>query len=186
MKKLITFLVFTLLIISSAYSQNWQEVTVSGITLRWATTSATELSVELSAATTGWVSVGFDPVMGMQGANIIIGYYASGSAEIRDDFGVAPTGHDADTNLGGTSDLTVDGGSESSGVTEIQFTIPLDSGDQYDKALVPGNSYLVMLAHGSNGADNFTSPHATRDTTTIEIQTMALDPETWGTVKTGF
>ena len=186
MRKVVVFLAAYSMLMGAVFAQNWQEVTVSGITLRWATTSATELSVELSAETTGWVAVGFDPVMGMQDANIIIGYHSSGSTEIRDDYGIAPTGHDADTNIGGTSDFSLDGGSESGGITEIKFTIPLDSGDQYDKVLVPGNSYLVMLAHGANGADDFTSPHAARDTTTIEITTLALDSKTWGTVKADF
>ncbi|MEN8208689.1 MAG: DOMON domain-containing protein [Candidatus Fermentibacteria bacterium] len=183
--------VFTVLSIAAVFSgvvvaQEWQEVNVSGFTLRWATTSATELSVELSAPTTGWVAVGFDPTAGMQNGNILIGYVSGASVYIRDDFGVAPTSHAADTSLGGTNDFTIDGGSESGGTTEIQFTIPLNSGDVYDRVLDPGNMYAVILARGQNGADDFTSYHAAYASTEIELLTLALEPDTWGRIKTGY
>jgi len=168
----------------AAIAQDWQEVNVSGFTLRWATISATELSVELSAPTTGWVAVGFDPTAGMQDANILIGYVASGITEIRDDFGIAPTSHTADTTLGGTNDFTIDGGSESGGTTEIQFTIPLNSGDQYDRELITGNMYTVILARGPDGADDFTTYHEAYASTQIELWALALDSDTWGRIKT--
>ncbi len=169
-----------------ALAQDWQELNVSGFTLRWATVSTTELSVELSAPTTGWIAVGFDPTQAMQNANILIGYVASGVPEIRDDFGIALTSHAADTTLGGTNDFAIDGGSESGGTTEIQFTIPLNSGDQYDRVLEPGNTYTVILARGFDGADNFTSPHSEFTSAQIELWSLALESDTWGRIKTSY
>ncbi|MBN2586321.1 MAG: hypothetical protein JXA64_09325 [Candidatus Fermentibacteraceae bacterium] len=172
-----------MLVTAAASAQFWQEVTVQGFTLRWATVTSNELSVELSYQTTGWVAVGFDPTMAMQDANIIIGYVSSGTPAIRDDFGVTASSHAADTLLGGTHDLVIDGGSEMGGVTEIRFTIPLDSGDSYDQPLVPGNTYTVILARSADGQDSFSAPHAFVTSTQIEILGLSLDEDTWGGMK---
>ena len=169
----------------SGASFAWQELEVSGFLLRWETQSGGNLAVELTGPTTGWVAVGFDPSVMMLDANIIIGYVSGGNAFIRDDFGWQTTSHRADTLLGGTDDVIIDGGSESGGETQIRFTIPLDSGDQYDKPLVPGNSYTVLLARGPNGADDFSTQHEFITTTTIDILPLSLQGSTWGRAKTG-
>lgn len=74
----------------------------------------------------------------MQDANIIIGYVSGSDVFIRDDYGSGPTAHQADTAGGGTEDLSDPGGTESGGVTEISFRIPLDSGDPRDRSLNGG------------------------------------------------
>lgn len=172
-----------LTVVLFAFAQDWQEITVEGFTLRWATVAGNNLAVELTAPTTGWVAVGFDPVQVMKDANILIGYFASNTASVRDDWGVGNTVHAADVSLGGTSNLTVDGGSESGGSTEIKFTIPLNSGDSYDKPLVIGSTYNVILARGFDGADNFDSPHSAAAFASITIPELALEPYTWAAVK---
>ena len=118
------------------------------------------LECVLSAATTGWVSVGFDPSSRMKDANFIIGYVSGGTATVRDDWGTASTSHAADTGLGGSSDVTVISGTETGGTTEITFRIPLNSGDQYDKPLSAGNTYRVILARGSS--DSYGTGHSAR------------------------
>jgi hypothetical protein len=164
-------------------AQGWQEIQHEGFTLRWATTGANELSVELSASTTGWVAVGFDPDSMMLGANIIIGYVSGSTAFLRDDYGSQPTSHRDDIVLGGTRNVTVDGGSESGGVTEIMFSIPMNSGDPYDKTLLAGSGYTVLLARGPAGADDFTTQHAFMTMTDIVIWGVGLDSSTWGSLK---
>ncbi len=181
MKMLLVSIV--LLAASFAFAQDWQEIVVDGFTLNWATVPGDLLSVKLSAPTTGWLSVGFDPSQAMLDANIIIGYVESSTAVLRDDFGWQMTSHRADTLLGGTHDLTVDGGSEAAGETEIQFTIPLNSGDSYDRELMIGNTYTVIFARSANGEDNFTAPHSVTASAQIEIPALALEPYSWAGVK---
>jgi hypothetical protein len=176
-------LIIALAVTAVVMAQAWQEITVDGFTLRWATVAGDNLAVELNAPTTGWVAVGFDPTQMMLNANIIIGYVASGTPSLRDDFGWQTSSHRDDTLLGGTSDVTVDGGFETGGSTEIHFTIPLDSGDAYDRVLVPGNTYTVILAMSADGEDNFTAPHAVVATSTINIEELSLDPQTWASIK---
>jgi PKD repeat protein len=147
----------------------YKEITSQGITLKWMVDGA-NLKVIVSAPTLGWVSAGFNPSQdNHKDANIIIGYVKSGTVYIQDNFGTAAFVHASDVSLGGTDNVTDATGTESSGVTEIGFTIPLDSGDPYDRALTPGQSYKVILAYGPNGADNFTSQHLGATIVTIQI-----------------
>ena len=146
----------------------FKTTTAGGITLKWKV-EGDDLQVKVSAATTGWVAVGFDPANRMQGANFIIGYVSGDDVFIRDDYGSGPTAHLSDTSAGGSDDVTDEGGTEADGTTEITFTIPLDSGDSLDRVLVEGSSYTVLLGRGPNGADNFTAQHGARTSTTITI-----------------
>jgi hypothetical protein len=175
--------ILVLAVAAAGSAQVWQEFTTEGFTLRWATVAGDNLAVQLNAPTTGWVAVGFNPTQMMLNANIIIGYVESDTPELRDDFGWRSTSHEDDTVLGGTSDITVDGGFETGGSTEIHFTIPLNSGDSYDRALVAGESYPVILARSGNGQNNFTAPHVLITTGSINIAELSLESETWASIK---
>ncbi len=148
--------------------EGWQTVTAEGISFGWRV-MGDSLEVELTGPTTGWVAAGFDPESMMNGSNLIIGYVSGGTVSVRDDWGTSQTQHESDVSLGGTDDVTVDGGSESDGETTIEFTIPLDSGDQYDRPLQEGDTYSVILAIGSDGADDFTSYHQTAAVVSLDI-----------------
>ena len=148
-------------------SDDYNTKTVNNITLQWKTDTLGNLLVKVSATTVGWVAVGFDPTAGMQDANIIIGYVLNDTAHIRDDFGTGLHAHVADTTIGGTDDVSDKAGTETGGVTEISFTIPLDSGDSRDRVLEVGQSYPVILAWGTD--DAFDLPHTVRVMTTIDI-----------------
>lgn len=141
----------------------------AGVTFHW-TNDAEYLYAALSAETTGWVAVGFDPENRMQGANYIYGYVTNGTAFVEDMFGVSPAGpgsHPADEDLGGENNVMEYAGSEEGGVTVIEFKIPIDSGDEYDKPLVPGETYRIVLAVGA--VDDLNSYHTGRGTSEITL-----------------
>ena len=117
------------------------------------------LNVQMAAPTTGWVAVGFDVEDMMAGANILIGYVSDGAAFLRDDFGSGSVKHESDAVLGGVENFSGLEGEEVDGVTVLRFTIPLDSGDAYDKPLQAGKSYKVIYAYGPKGKDDFGSYH---------------------------
>ncbi len=147
---------------------DFRSVSSGGMELSWRV-AADALEVKVSAPTTGWVAVGFDPSRMMKDANILIGYVDGSSIVVTDQFGVATTSHRLDEAIGGRTDVTVIGGSESDGVTELHFSIPLDSGDERDRVLTPGSEYTVILAHGENDADDVESYHKARAALTITL-----------------
>jgi len=148
--------------------EGFKQTTAGGVTFKWKVEDP-DLLVKLSASTTGWVSVGFDPTSRMRDANIIIGYVSGSTVSVRDDYGSGPTAHQADTSGGGTDDVSDAGGSESGGVTEVTFSIPLDSGDQRDRPLTEGNTYTIILGRGPDGSDGFSALHSARATATITL-----------------
>ena len=134
----------------------------AGVTFYW-TNDADHLYGALFAPTQGWVAVGFDPQTRMQGANFVFAYVQGGQTSIQDMFGTRPQGpgsHPPDEQLGGQNNILEYGGQEADGSTIVEFKIPLDSGDEYDKPLLPGSSYTVILAYGSS--DDFDSYHVDR------------------------
>lgn len=117
------------------------------------------LKVKLTGKTKGWVAVGFNPEVMMKGANFIMGYVKDGKVKVTDHFGNSERNHKADTKDGGKNNFSGVSGSEKGGVTEISFTIPLDSGDPKDKAIDPTLTTTVLLAMGG-GRDSFRSVHS--------------------------
>ncbi len=127
------------------------------------------LHVKISAETTGWVAVGFNPESAMRGADFILGAVNDqGQVLITDHFGVGYTSHKEDTAIGGTMDITQVYGSEKEGVTEIGFTIPLDSGDMMDTPIDPEKETTILLAH-SAALDKFTTRHKYRGKIVVNL-----------------
>jgi predicted small lipoprotein YifL len=142
------------------------EVSAEGIRMSWSV-KGEQISLTLQAPTEGWVAVGFNPSRMMKDANLIIGYVQDGEAYIRDDFGNWFTSHDSDANLGGSDDVSEIEGSEQDGSTTISCSIPLDSGDQYDQPITPGEEMEIILAYGKK--DDFTSIHSRVAKTTVRF-----------------
>ncbi len=115
----------------------------------------------------GWLAVGFDPDGPMmRGADIVIGFVQDGQVFAKDDYGDTQVSHKPDTDLGGTDDLLELAGSEDEQGTTLEFTRPLETGDSYDKPIVPGEKF-VMLAYAEQ--DNWTAYHAKRGTVQIDF-----------------
>lgn len=122
--------------------------------------SEDDITFTMSAPTTGWVAVGFDPSAAMLDADIIIGYVEEGEVFVSDQWGDGYTSHRPDIELGGEDDVTSISGSENEGVTEISFSRPLSTGDEFDHQLRPGGTHAFLLAYGPDGADGFTEKHS--------------------------
>jgi len=132
-------------------------ITIDQITLQWAL-DAESISIKLSAHTTGWVGIGFNPTEDMKDANFILGYVKDGKVKVRDDYGSSLRKHTKDIKSGGQENITNVSGKEENGTTEIAFTIPLDSKDAMDSVLKTDEDTTVLLAYGA-GRDSFLSKH---------------------------
>jgi hypothetical protein len=140
---------------------------IAGVEVYW-TNDATYLRIGLVAPGTGFVAIGFDPVRRMEGANFILGYVEDGKAYFRDDFGIESTAHMADVDRGGVNNIVSSAGAEWTDRTILEFIIPLDSGDEMDKPLVPGGTYTVLLAY-HDLQDGFTTRHSRRGSGQIQL-----------------
>lgn len=129
-----------------------------------------KIHVMLTAKTTGWVGIGFDPEVAMSGANIIIGAVKGGKFKVEDHFGDRKRGHSSDEKLGGTNDVLDPKGSETDGTTTISFSFPLKNDDKYDKPIVTDKMMKIMLAYGA-GKDSFKTRHPYRTVYEINLST---------------
>lgn len=189
--KIYQLVLFLVIISGILYANPYQTATVVGVTLQYRTSlDSNNLECILTAPTTGWVAVGFNPSNGMMDGNFIFGYVVSNTLSIRDDWGTAIHSHASDISLGGTDNIMNASGTETAGVTEFSFNIPLHSGDSFDRALSIGSTYPILLAYGAANADNFTSIHADRGATEISIvapvsnqdHTASIDNDQFGLI----
>jgi len=146
-------------------------LTVNQMNFSW-NVNADSLAVRLSAPTTGWLAIGFNPTDMMKDANIIIGYVKDGKVEVSDDFGSGPTMHMPDDKRGGTNNVTVVGGSETGNTTTLEFSIPLNSGDVNDGVINPTADTKVILAYGPD-RDSFKMKHQFAKAITVNLASGA-------------
>jgi hypothetical protein len=150
------------------------EVKDKKITFAWKV-DGDKLAVKLAAETDGWVGIGFNPSKDMKDANFILGYVKDGETKITDDFGDSEYTHAPDEKVGGTSDVTLVGGTEVGGITTLEFTLPLKSTDKNDGVLNADGDTLVLLAY-STGRDSFKSKHTYRTELKINLATGSSKP----------
>ena len=83
----------------------------------------------------------------MKDADIKIGYISSsGDIIMEDHFAHTPFGHREDSEIGGSEDLLILGGEEKNGSTTIRFQMPLNSGDDKDQILQPGDRVKLEMS----------------------------------------
>ena len=128
------------------------------------------LRVGLVSPGTGYVAIGFDPDHKMRGADFIVAAVENGRLMIRDDYGDGPIHHTADTLLGGTDDVIEAAGKERDGRTTVEFVIPLVTRDEYDKTLVPGETYNILVAYHDT-IDSFATRHSRRGSGMMRLDT---------------
>jgi len=116
--------------------------------------------VGMTARTSGWVAMAFQPGSKMKDADMIFGFVKDGQAEVQDLYSTGAFGpHPPDTELGGTDDILVFGGKEEGGFTTIEFKRLLNTGDEFDISISKGVNKIIW-AYGSN--DSLSMKHSTR------------------------
>jgi hypothetical protein len=128
------------------------------------------LHIRLAAKTEGWVGIGFNPSKRMKDANFIIGYVKEGNVTVTDHYGTTERQHEKDTKLGGQMNIGDIAGKEENGVTEITFSIPLNSAGPKDRPIWTDKDNTVLLAYGA-GRDSFTAKHQFKTALKVNIST---------------
>ncbi|MCG9479837.1 MAG: hypothetical protein K9H14_06455 [Actinomycetia bacterium] len=134
----------------------------TGLTVYWSNDDS-NVYLAIRYQEPGWVAVGFNPSFAMKDANIIMMAFQDRQAMVRDDYGTGNFSHQQDEQLGGTNDIVEYAATSES----FELVIPLDSQDQYDQELQPGNSYKLILSTGSSY--DFDTKHSKRSTATISL-----------------
>ena len=104
MRKLITFFSFFIIItiFSSTHGKANEydhSIDLNEIKFLWKITEDS-IHIKLSAKTTGWVGIGFNPSQEMKDANLILGYVKDGTPKVTDHFGTTNRQHMKDKKVG--------------------------------------------------------------------------------------
>jgi hypothetical protein len=114
------------------------------------------LYMALNGTAQGWVSIGFDPAEWMKNADIVMGSVKPGSVQVLDEYSTGNYGpHLEDTSLGGSDDLLEVGGRQDGENIIIEFKRKLDTGDRFDKVLVPGEAVSIIWASSDSSDLDF-------------------------------
>ena len=144
----------------------------TGMDLYWSVLGE-EIYFALRSPGKGWLAVGFDPDGPMmRGADIIIGFVQDdGETVVRDHYADTQVDHKPDSELGGTEDITEFAGSEDAQGTTLEFVRPLQTEDAYDKAIRPGEMF-VLFAYAPE-ADDFIRYHGQKNRSTRSLDFFA-------------
>ncbi|MDA3810235.1 MAG: DOMON domain-containing protein [Spirochaetaceae bacterium] len=172
-RKIFTLLFFMVFLVQFVFSveqgrelsNGFKEIIKSDMTFQWKVES-NSLRIILSAPTEGWIAVGFNPSKIMKDADFKLVYVDGSTVHMEDHFGDGLFGHKIDDSLGGSQDFEIIQGKEEMGKTTVEFTIPLNSNDEFDKILAEGDVVKVLLAYGTR--DDLNRKHKTR--TSVEIK----------------
>ncbi len=116
------------------------------------TTDDEHLYMALRGETTGWISIGFDPLEWMKDADVVMGSVDGKTVVVEDQYSTDSYGpHLPDEDLGGTDDILEFGGQEKDGQTVIEFKRRLDTGDQFDKVISPGQELSIIWSMSDSG-----------------------------------
>jgi len=120
-----------------------------------------QMYMAVSALTTGWVAIGFDPTDRMKDADMVYGWVTAQGAIVLDLYATGVNGpHPEDTSMGGTYDLLEATGREASGWTTLEFRRNLNTGDTYDNVIPTTGTIPIIWAVGP--VDDFTTQHIRR------------------------
>ena len=126
---------------------------------------AETIEFTMSAPTTGWISLGFNPTRRMKDADYILAYVENGKVYISDEYGTGSTSHKSDVSLGGKESAKALSFLEEANKTTITFSLSLNSGDQYDTVFRKGDTCKVLAAYANS--KNLNSKHRKRDSADI-------------------
>jgi len=118
-----------------------------------------ELYMAMLGKTTGWVAIGFNPGDMMMDADIVIAGLVEDTPYWSDSFSTGPFGpHPADTSLGGMDNILNITVLENDGWTVVEFSRKLETDDEYDAKIIPGEEMPIMWAMGRD--DNMEIKHS--------------------------
>lgn len=165
MKTSITLMLIFLHAACSTQGQEPKKILKDGMTVSWYFDD-TNIHFKMSAPTTGWVTVGFNETTEIKNAYLLMGHVTDGKANVVEHFTQSPGNYTPIENLGSPLQVRNVSGQENKGNTTINFTLPIDRPTAYQKELVQGKQYQMILAYSLE--DDF--QHHSIMRTSVDIQ----------------
>lgn len=108
------------------------------------------LFFEVSAPTSGWITIGFNKQQDLKGSLLIMCRVVNGKAEVVEHYTLGAGNYRPITELGGINASTRVKSSKRKGITIISFHTPSSPVDKYHKDLSEGNEFYITLAYSQS------------------------------------
>jgi hypothetical protein len=143
-----------LMLLSACQSQpSPHTITMANMTMHYEL-AADSITLTLTAPTSGWIAVGFNQNESLIGSDLIMCRVQDGQAMCSDQYIRGLGDHPEDHELGGGHNLRILDAWENGIQTQVQFRIPLQSGDPFDFNHQLQSDFQLMLAWSTH--DDFT------------------------------
>jgi DOMON domain len=129
---------------SAAQPTTQREVEAAGVRFQWRIDGA-RLHGCMTAATSGWLAVGFNTGQELAGARLVMGRVVRGQAHAEVHLAQPPNHHHRVSRDGGERVGQVNG-QQHQGRTQVCFTMALDAADDDDVSLQAGQEIHLVLA----------------------------------------
>src|SRR5680860_113687 len=147
--KTFIILVFVLSnIMCTAEGQEPKKVMKDGMTVSWYF-DGNEIHFEMYAPTKGWVAIGLNEYSGIKNAYLLMGHIVKGEADVVEHFTQSPGNYVPIQDLGGVVRVRNVSGKEKNGKTSLKFSLPIGKATEYQKELVEGKKYHMILAYSA-------------------------------------
>jgi hypothetical protein len=121
---------------------------------------------QMSAPTTGWVTIGFNESSTIKNAYLLMGRVLNGKTEVVEHFTLSPGKYKPITELGGKTMVNHISGQERAGTSTIKFSLPMGMLSKYQKQLIKDRKYHMIMAFSRE--DDF--QHHSIMRTSVEVQ----------------
>jgi len=165
MKTIIILVFLSSNIMCTAEGQEAKIVMKNGMTVSWYFDDK-EIHFEMYAPTEGWIAFGLNEYSGIRNAYLLMGHIAKGEADIVEHYTQSPGNYRPIQDLGGSVQVQNVSGKEKNGNTFLRFSLPIGKATEYQKVLVEGKKYHMILAYSVD--DDF--QHHSIMRTSVEIQ----------------
>ena len=149
-----------------AQEQKNRSVSKNGMEVHWHF-KQNRIFFTMKAPTRGWVAIGFNTTEKMTHAYLLMGRIAKNQAEVVEHFTIFPGAYEPIKTLGGITQVQDMYGSEKVNTTVLHFSLPVKALGQYQKDLLQGNTYFMVLAYSQE--DDFQHHSSMRTSINVEL-----------------
>ncbi|MFH4965714.1 DOMON domain-containing protein [Gaetbulibacter sp. M235] len=146
------FLFPYIFLVSITYAQqkNIQVVATNGMTVRWYFENE-RIFFEMIALTDGWLAIGLNKDKTIENMYLLMGNVINNKPNVVEYYNntTSPDNFNSIEDLGTTSQVKNITGTENCNKTCIRFSLPIEPKNKYQKGLLQGSQYTMVLAYGT-------------------------------------
>jgi hypothetical protein len=151
--------------ICTAQNENKKLIEENGMSIRWHYAKE-RIFFEMSAPTDGWVTIGFNTTSSTEGAYLLMGSVVNGETKLVEHYTISAGNYKPLTILGEKAQVQDVTGHEKGKSTTVKFSLPVKAASKYQRNLVSGSEYVMIIAYSQE--DDF--QHHSMMRTSIQVK----------------